>query len=57
MDAWVSLSLVFMSGFALGVIVYGLRLRARLRLYRKFIEERLCTINPPAGRSELKIIQ
>ena len=45
MNAWAPLALAFSAGFAMGVILYGLRLRARLHLYRWFIEERLNSID------------
>ena len=62
MNAWAPLALAFSAGFAMGVTLYGLRLRARLHLYRWFIEERLNSIDlsnlpvqirgsQPAGKS------
>lgn len=54
MNAWAPLALAFSAGFAMGVTLYGLRLRARLRLYRRFIEERLSSINVP---TQLRSIQ
>ena len=45
MNAWAPLAWAFSAGFALGVTLYALRLRARLRLYRRFIEDRLSSIN------------
>jgi len=45
MNTWTPLVVAFSAGFAMGVTLYGLRLRAQLHLYRRFIEDRLSSIN------------
>lgn len=47
MNVFVPLGLAFFTGLILGIMVSGLRVRAQLRFYRRFIEQRLDVIALP----------
>lgn len=45
MRDWISLSLVFLFGIAIGILISSIFFEARLRFYKEFIEHRLSSIN------------
>jgi hypothetical protein len=47
MDVWSFLFVAFMTGLTVGAAITFFCLKARLRFYRKFIEDRLSALNPP----------
>jgi len=51
MSAWIVVACVFMGGFVLGGTLSSLWFRARLDLYRRFVEDRLNSINLPRPSS------
>jgi hypothetical protein len=53
MITWTHLLLAFATGGVLGSTLSGLRFRARLRLYRRFIEDRLDSVNLPRPSARL----
>ena len=52
MNLWMTLA--FSVGFALGCILSSLRFKAKLKFYRRFIEERLSSINIPRPSAHLR---
>jgi len=47
MYAWMDLVLVFILGFVLGGILSVLHFRSQLKVYKRFIESRLDSVNLP----------
>lgn len=61
MNLWLHLPLAFASGFALGTLIAFWQFKSRLKVYRRYIENRLAQANldlseprnsVPAGRFE-----
>jgi hypothetical protein len=57
MNTWMLLIVAFVSGFGSGTILCGIRLEARLRLYRRFIEDRLGSIDLRAALAQGRDVQ
>jgi|GEM_PF-3107809 len=51
---WISLTLVFVFGIAIGILVSSLFFESRLRFYKEYIERRLASINLPRFQSAAK---
>ena len=55
MYAWMDLFLVFILGCALGGILATLLFRAKLSVYKKFIESRLDSLNLPIANRVFRL--
>jgi len=53
MNGWIPLLFAFMAGSLLGAELTSLRLKAKLRLYKRFIEARLNSVNLPRPAAPL----